>query len=71
MNSRNLKKKKVEEYRNIVSRNFKRLIKDLNHALKIILATGDKKNFKEQVFFDEWFFFLKDQNSPFYHRWNS
>lgn len=57
MNSRNLKKKKVEEYRNIVSRNFKRLIKDLNRTLKIILVTEDK-NFKEQVFFDEWFLFF-------------
>lgn len=63
MNSRNLKKKKVEEYRNIVSRNFKCLIKDLNHALKIILATGDKKFSKNRIFlmndFFGFFFFLK------------
>lgn len=36
------REKKKEEYRNIVSRNFKCLIKDLHHALKIILATGDE-----------------------------
>lgn len=35
--------KKGQEYRNIRTHNSKRLIKDLNHALKIILATGDKK----------------------------
>lgn len=50
MNSRNLKNKKGEEYRNILSRNFKRLIKDLNHTLKIILATGDEK-FQRTGFF--------------------
>lgn len=61
MNSRNLKNKKDEEYRNILSRNSKRLIKDLNHTLKIILATGDEK-FQRTGFF--WWmisfcFFLK------------
>lgn len=41
---------KKTEYRNIVTCTFKRPIKDWNHALKIILVTGDEK-FNQRTFF--------------------